>query len=205
MIASPTKMLVLKIRLKDVANPEVWRLIKVPATLSFDELHNVIQLAMGWGNSHIYEFIDDADKYGDNEFRYAIPSEYDSEMGYKKNMDSRRRKISGFFKKVGDKLDYVYDMGDHWAHEVTLVGTVKEEPWPCCMEGEGACPPDDCGGTGGYEMIKHLLAENPDSDEAKSYLEWMGNPGFNPDYFSITQVNGAISIWYRLAYRWLFY
>jgi hypothetical protein len=44
---------------------------------------------------------------------------------------------------------YEYDFGDGWRHEVLFEGFPPADPQaksPICLEGERACPPEDCGG-----------------------------------------------------------
>jgi hypothetical protein len=40
----------------DEVEPRVWRRLWVPDTLTLARLDRVIQIAMGWTNSHLHEF-----------------------------------------------------------------------------------------------------------------------------------------------------
>lgn len=53
----------LKIRLDEI-QPTIWRRIQVPAEISLFKLHFILQLAMGWTNSHLHEYLIDGHYYG---------------------------------------------------------------------------------------------------------------------------------------------
>ena len=38
------------------ATPVIWRRVVVPASIALASLHDVIQVAMGWENAHLYAF-----------------------------------------------------------------------------------------------------------------------------------------------------
>jgi len=41
------------------------------------------------------------------------------------------------------------------------------------MDGEGACPPEDCGGIPGYQRVRDVLAGPPSPDQ-NELLDWLG-------------------------------
>ncbi|HSK29388.1 MAG TPA: plasmid pRiA4b ORF-3 family protein [Candidatus Limnocylindria bacterium] len=48
---------------------------------------------------------------------------------------------------------YEHDFGDGWEHEILLEKVLTPESgvrYPGCIGGARACPPEDCGGVGGY-------------------------------------------------------
>ena len=49
------------------------------------------------------------------------------------------------------------------------------------------CPPEDCGGIWGYSNLLEIM-NNPDHEEYKSYVDWLGNK-FDPEYFDKDEVN----------------
>lgn len=169
---SRTKLFVFRVTLRDISDPMVWREITVPSTYSFEQFHKVLQIVFGWSDYHLYEFTDKKDSYSPGKFRITIPSEYDSEYD-EKTYNARRKKLSSVFPKM-KTLTYIYDYGDCWNFEIALEKTTYTDdlPFVHCSDGGGATPPEDCGGTVGYEALKHSLAT--DDDEAKSYREWLG-------------------------------
>jgi hypothetical protein len=167
-----------KITLKDI-KPPIWRRIQV-RDCTLDKLHERIQTAMGWTNSHLHHFqIKDA-LYGDP----WLLDENFMEMNYK---DSRVMMLSKILPKGGKRFhfEYEYDFGDSWWHEVLFEGCLRVEPgqrYPLCVEGERACPPEDVGGTSGYAGFLVSIAD-PDDDRHQERLEWIGGK-FDPEYFN---------------------
>jgi hypothetical protein len=163
----------LRIVLKDIT-PEIWRRIQVKyCTLS--RLHEHIQLCMGWENYHLYSFQIGAVEYADLDL---VEEFY--------GQDAREIRLSEVVPKDGHRCQflYVYDFGDDWRHEVLFEGCMTADPnrpYPVCLEGERACPPEDVGGVGGFEEYLAALS-NPHHDEHESFLQWRGH--FDPEEFS---------------------
>lgn len=184
-----THCLQLRLHLVDI-DPQIWRRITVPSSLTLTELHAVIQGAMGWQDYHLHMF-EIAEK------RYEIP-ESDAvgpEPGVK---DERDFKI-GDLVKEGDAFSYEYDFGDGWRHAVHVEDTIPANDGSAiqCLAGERACPPEDCGGPFGYPDFLDALA-NPKHPEHENILAWA--PGYEPELFSLSQANaliGAICALYR--------
>lgn len=160
------------IQLKDLDTPKVWRQIGVPSTFTFNQLHQVIQIAFGWSDSHLYEFTDSPDMFQDGNYRISIPCADDAYYHNVKKTDARKTKISKILSK-SDDLKYIYDFGDFWEFEIHLIDRIRETlEAPICLDGNGATPPEGCGGTGGYEQMLKSLSTN--DEEAESYREWIG-------------------------------
>lgn len=158
------------IELKD-SNPKVWRRIVVPFEYTFYKFHLAIQGAMGWENYHLFQFSENGflDKVS-----YGVPDEESNTDPEYKMRDARRSKIKLFFNQQQKRLIYIYDFGDSWEHYVLFEKFLDEEiERPYCIESRGACPPEDCGGLGGYAAMLESLS-NPDDTERESYIEWLG-------------------------------
>ena len=115
----------------------VWRRLLVPASHTLEELHGVLQVAMGWEGIHLYRFWIHAVHYGS--FGLCV--------------SSPRVPLDGFRFRRGAKFVYDYDMTDFWRHEVRIEDRLEPEPgrsYPLCIAGDHACPPEDCGGPEGY-------------------------------------------------------
>jgi hypothetical protein len=126
----------LKITLKHI-KPPIWRRLEVPADIKLGKLHDVIQIAMGWTDSHMHAFIAGQTVYGtpDPEFGGGTKSE-------------RNVRLDSIV-KAGGKLVYEYDFGDGWVHEIKVEKVLDADPaahYPRCTAGKRACPPEDCGG-----------------------------------------------------------
>lgn len=178
-----------KIKIDDIKTPQVWRVIDVPTSWSFEKFNEVIQVAFGWQNAHLWEFSDKREGYGDGTIRIAEPSEFDAEHDVQ-TLDAYSTKLSDIFPNFR-RMKYIYDFGDYWQHEIRLVETIDKNARKAkCVEGRGTCPPEDCGGTGGYEEMKKAFKK--ETEEAESYREWLGfdeNETWNPDGFNLKGTN----------------
>ncbi len=169
-----------KVTLRDV-KPPVWRRILVDGSQTLDHLHEVIQAAFGWWNTHLHEFeIDDV--------HYGVPDPDDDIFGPPLIDESTVRldSVAG----VGTRIDYLYDFGDGWEHRVVIEAVEEPDPErsvPACIGGRRACPPEDCGGPWGYERLLAVLAD-PAHREHREMREWLGRPfdpeAFDPDDFA---------------------
>jgi Plasmid pRiA4b ORF-3-like protein len=170
----------LRISLKEV-RPVVWRRLLVPGNIRLSRLHDVFQAAMGWTNSHLHSFrIGDA-LYG-TQFDDYPPDE----------PDEKSITVVG---ALGDqrRFRYEYDFGDSWEHEVVVEAITKATRGlksAVCVDGQNACPPEDCGGVGGYAMMLEALAD-PSHEEHDEYLTWVGG-AFDPAAFELAEINIAL-------------
>lgn len=164
----------IKVTLMDT-DPPVWRRLLVPAAIRLDRLDRVIQAAMGWTNSHLHMFIHPTGHYGTPDPELPLH-------------DERKATLRDLAGRVGDAFGYEYDLGDSWEHEVVLEKLVPAEPggrYPACLDGERACPPEDCGGTSGYEQLIDTLAD-PNHPDHHDMLQWLGiekGADFDPAHF----------------------
>ncbi len=169
MSKKPLLVMRFRITLNEIEAP-IWRLIDVPDTYSFWDLHIAIQDSMGWLDYHLHSF-NPPRRQGRIKSRIGIPdSEFEDEV-----LAGWEVPLSSFFAEVGDTLEYEYDFGDGWSHQVTLVGILLKEPglkYPLCVDGRRACPPEDCGGVGGYEQLVEILADSAHV-ERPGMVEWL--------------------------------
>jgi len=145
----------LRVTLREV-DPRVLRVVDVPASSTLPELHDVLQVAVGWTDSHLHEFVVDG-------IRYGVPDEDWPDD----QIDEAGMRLRGMPKQ----LVYLYDFGDGWTHDVELLGPGADQPG--CVYGEGTCPPEDCGGPTGYAELRAVLAD-PESDDHQRMREWAG-------------------------------
>ena len=170
-----------KITLRESA-PKVWRRFKVSDQYRMDRFHQVIQIVMGWQNSHLHEFlrVEDDERIGMvlDDIPDAREEIRDETEIYLKELELEE----------GDKFIYLYDLGDDW-HHLLKVEKIEERDidLPVCIEGDGACPPEDVGGIGGYKGFLNIL-EDPEHDEYQQWSDWAG-ADFDPLQFSVEEVN----------------
>jgi len=161
-------------------HPPIWRRIQVAGDTRLGKLHHVLQVVMGWTNSHMHAFVIGDDTYGEPE----LDDTGDLEMENERNV--RLDKIA----HKGDTLVYEYDFGDSWEHELKIEKVIPPESgarYPVCLAGERACPPEDCGGPWGYEQMLQVL-NDPDHEEHEEMREWVGEE-FNPERFDLGEAN----------------
>ncbi|WP_237225514.1 plasmid pRiA4b ORF-3 family protein [Rubinisphaera sp. JC750] len=159
------------------STPPIWRRIPF-RDCDLIEFHERIQTAMGWTNSHLYQFKIDGERYGDPELLNDGFEDIEC-------FDSTVTKISEIVPKDGKRFSftYEYDFGDGWQHEVIFEGCLTTEKgvrYPICVEGERACPPEDVGGVWGYEDFLKAIAD-PNHEQHQDYIDWTGN--FDPKEF----------------------
>lgn len=163
------------------SKPPIWRRIQVE-DCTLDKLHEHIQTAMGWTNSHLHQFEIFEKRYGD-------PELLDDGFDDFKCIDSTRTKISDITPNAGKRFSftYEYDFGDGWEHEILFEGSPKKESgkkYPLCLEGARACPPEDVGGIYGFYEFLEALAD-PKHEQHDDFMEWGGD--FDPKDFDAVE------------------
>jgi hypothetical protein len=174
-------VLQVRIALMDVGDPPVWRKVLIPAVYPLSRVHRVIQAAMGWEDCHLHAFQIGKTTYGPDP---------EDELGYADETKARLADVA----RVRTRIAYEYDFGDSWGHELVVEARTLAEDgqtYPACLDGEGACPPEDCGGAYGFAELKEVLA-GPDSAERDETLEWMGGD-FDPTNFDLAAANAAVA------------
>lgn len=185
----------LKITLSD-SRPPIWRRVEVEGSISLGQLHGVIQIVMGWTNSHLHQFIADGTSYG------MVGPELD-DWGMEM-LDENKITLEQIASGVGVKFGYEYDFGDGWEHLIQVEQVKEPEAdifYPICLAGKRACPPEDVGGIWGYEdFLKALQDRN--HPEHEEYLQWIGGR-FDPEYFNLEAVNRILARldFYRVCKR----
>ena len=178
----PGRILQIKVSLLEV-DPPIWRRLLVRGDASLGMLHRIIQIAMGWYDQHLHEFI-----YKENIYGPPDPDAFEPTL----NEDTAR--LDNFLKRKGSAITYQYDFGDGWMHRIELEKKLDPDPgadYPLCLDGGRACPPEDCGGAWGYQDILEALAK-PKLKKHQELLEWLGD-GFDPDRFDPREVNDRLS------------
>lgn len=172
----------------DGSKPAIWRQVRVPADATLGWLHAVIQVAMGWTNSHLHHFLTP-------EARYCNPRhEEEEQLGPIPDRDEEDARVCQVFPEDGRPVVYEYDFGDSWMHKITNQKLywmeVSEAQVPVCVDGARACPPEDSGGIWGfYEMLKALKdRRHPNHATMKS---WLGGP-FKATAFNMVGINTAL-------------
>jgi hypothetical protein len=169
------------------ATPPIWRRLEVPADISLDLLHRVIQIAFDWDDSHLHVF---QTPYG----QFGIA---DAELGHRAEAPVTLEQVAP---TVRSTIRYTYDFGDDWEHDILVEKVLDRNnthSYPRCTGGRRAAPPEDCGGVWGYANLTHSLTDptHPDHDDM---IEWLGlthaAADFDPAHFDAQTVTGALSL-----------
>jgi hypothetical protein len=162
--------------------PPIWRRVLVPAEFTLAQLHDVVQTAMGWEDCHLHQFYIGKQRFG-------VPDPNERFLGGSLTLNEKKTRLANLLNKVGAKATYIYDLGDSWEHVLTVEKILPAElgvPYPLCIEGKLAAPPEDCGGIPGFYHMLEALADSNHEDH-KHMREWIDS--FDPEAFSIDAVN----------------
>lgn len=173
-----------KVTLRGI-RPPIWRRLVLPGSLTLGDLHQAIQVAMGWEGYHLHAFAVDGRHYGD-------PHSVDDVLS------EERLTLSALRTSGISRFSYTYDFGDGWEHAILIEKRqppADGRPTPACVAGKRACPPEDCGGIWGYHNLVEVLAdpEHPNHDE---WLEMYGED-FDPEDFSVEDADASVAARFR--------
>ena len=174
------EILTLRVELTGTS-PLVWRRVLVNASSTFEELHEVLQLAMGWEDYHLHEF-----RVGD--LRIGINDDDDDQVPLTDEASISLGDVVG----VGGHFVYEYDLGDDWEHDIEVEASEKVPralTRPVCVAGERACPLEDSGGVSGYEEFLLVLSD-PDHNRHTEFVRWAN--GFDPTTFHLAAINVSL-------------
>lgn len=171
---------IFKIKLEGSSKPPIWRKVKVNGSLTFLELHLVIQGVFNWYNAHLFQFspkgwgsvprlCEDLGRDDWDEERFSGPDTWP----YGERYDASLIKLEDYFQSLKQKMVYIYDFGDDWKHTVELVEINDEKlVHPICLGGKAQAPVEDCGGIWGYYNMVEAL-NDPKHPERERFMEWM--------------------------------
>jgi hypothetical protein len=191
-ICAMKQVLEIKVTL-DQTDPPIWRRILVPADVTFFDLHHILQIAMGWKNSHLFEF-----KVGD----YKIGYEDDDLEGSDEIANAGAVTLDTLLLKEGLRFSYVYDLGDYWMHTVVverILAADSQKIYPACIEGELNCPPEDCGSIPGFYHMVEVLKDksHPEYEDMRT---WAGR--YNPSKFNMEKINKELPRYRKYMKDW---
>lgn len=165
----------LKVTLRGI-RPPIWRRLLVP-DCSLEELHVIIQIAMGWEDDHLYDF-----EIGDGNYTDHRAAESDEEC-------ADLAKLSQVITRERLKFQYTYDFGDNWQHEILVEKILPPDqgpPFPICATGKRACPPENIRGPWGYYDLLEAL-EDPKTERHEELLEWLSD--YEPEALDLEAIN----------------
>jgi len=164
------------------SKPPIWRRVIVRSDMILDRLHEVIQCAMPWTNSHLHQFVV-------GKTSYALPNpEFQND-----SLNEQEYRIADIAPGARKKFQYEYDFGDGWRHDLLVEKVLPPDPalvHPACVDGANACPPEDCGGIPGYYDMLEALA-NPKHPRHSECMEWMGEE-WDAKQFDLDEINADL-------------
>ena len=174
------------VRIADI-EPPISRALELPKTLNLAQLHEVLQAAFGWTDSHLHQFTIGGLRYGAPEFD-------DEQVADGRTFEATDVRLADFtFGGAPLSLIYEYDFGDGWRHELVLTEVDRDEAstYPRCIAGTRAGPPDDCGGPWNYPDFVEALGD-PRHGRHEELRQWIGRK-FDPERFDLDETNRAIT------------
>lgn len=183
----------------DGARPPLWRRLELASDLFLDDVHDIIQVAFGWTDSHLHQFASGPRRYGPETESYLCPFEVDEG---KVGVPEDQVRLDEVLVDVGEKLFYTYDFGDDWQHTIKLEAVTQRDgaaPRAVCTTGRRPGPPEDCGGLWGYEVIAAATdPDHPDHEAATGDFEQLYGDGIESDMldllpFDVDEVNVALT------------
>ncbi|MGH8219249.1 MAG: plasmid pRiA4b ORF-3 family protein, partial [Steroidobacteraceae bacterium] len=170
----------LYLELEDI-KPLIWRWLLVPASITLPKLHDLLQLAMGWTNSHLHSFT-----FGKKTFGMADVDDF----GKLDMLDERKQTLEAALGHSAREFIYEYDFGDSWRCRIAVKPLSRANldwSYPLCTGGARAAPPDDVGGSTGYEDFLAAI-KDPKHEEHENMLIWIGG-AFDPEGFDLNAIN----------------
>jgi len=186
-VAAPLSYFEIEVSVMEI-RPRIWRRFLLRTTSTFKDLHEAIQDSFGWGRCHLWEFRPSIR----SDAIAGVPVEVDDPASLWDEVptpDAKKVRLTRYFNlEPGvQKCLYIYDFGDSWHHEVKVRKVVMDESKfkQRLLAGARACPPEDCGGTPGYEECLEVLAGRPEGldDDQRNRLEWLGD--WSPEAFDL--------------------
>src|SRR5215510_2084124 len=175
----PDDIFQLKVSLLDV-EPPIWRRFLVPQDVRLPRLHGILQVVMGWTDSHLHQFKVGDVRFGEENHEFE-PSP----------IDYTTIQLNQIAPRTGATCMYEYDFGDGWEHLIEVEDELPvesiREPLPRCLDGERACPPEDVGGPHAYANFLVALGD-PDHREHDEWRQWAGDD-FDPAAFDVNRIN----------------
>ncbi len=181
------KKYTLRVTLKGI-KPPIYRKFIVPSNITLRHLSELLLELMGWEDEHLNQF-----RNGNNYYAPAYQREDEMPImfGAAQNFNQEEYTLSDLLSEKGKSIEWEYDFGDSWCHEVKLssIGEYdQDEPIISFVKGERACPPEDCGGIWGYQELLDIYAKKKSRKrldaEEKERLEWFGlDKDFDPEEF----------------------
>ena len=188
-IAAHDRIVTFRVDLLNVS-PKIWRRVEIPSSFTLGDVHDVMQIVMGWDDSHLHVF-----RVGTRVF--SLPSDESEFEPATADSDSVTLESLSLFKK-GKRFFYDYDFGDGWQHQLEVESVrkrLKTKHYPFCIKAVGACPPEDCGGPHQYKRLLRI-SKNPNHADHIDAIDGLGED-FDPKAVDLAEINDTLAQGFR--------
>ncbi len=174
----------------DGAKPPIWRRLDIRSDLTLDVVHQVLQTAFEWSDSHLHRFSVGGHPFDRHSQLFLCP--FDVEEGAEEDeggIPTGEVRLDQVVQEPGDVVRYVYDYGDSWEHTLRLEKVLPgstDAPAATCVDGRRAAPPEDSGGLVAADDLARLVDDPAhfDVDEVNRALQaprfLLGEYGVHP-------------------------
>jgi Plasmid pRiA4b ORF-3-like protein len=186
----------------DDSDPTIWRRLDLRSNLTLDLLHQVLQVAFDWTDSHLHRFSLGGGAFDHHSQLFLCPYDVDNKEGPEEDdgLPAAQIRLDETLSEPGDVLHYLYDYGDNWELTLRLEEVIPAEsdcPGAVVVDGERAAPPEDCGHLVDADSLAEVLA-----DPALFEPERV-NKGFGGAYFVLREAGidvRLVDLVHRLTY-----
>lgn len=169
----------------DEIEPLIWRRVEVPLTMSLKGLHDVIQAVMLFEDYHLFEF---------NAGGRCYDNPDPEDLYQRKSFAARNVRIASLVERGITRFRYTYDLGDNWRHTISVEAVQNANPsieYPRFIDGERRAPPEDVGGTSGFEEFLNVMAK-PRNAQHREFVRWYGGR-FDPKNLSVDIIQDRVA------------
>lgn len=187
----------------DDSDPTIWRRLDLRSNLTLDLVHQVLQVAFDWTDSHLHRFSLGGGAFDHHSQLFLCPYDVDNKEWPDEDDDglpAADTRLDETLSEPGDVLHYLYDYGDNWELTLRLEEVCAAEtgcPAAVVVDGERAAPPEDCGHLVDSDSLSQVLADPAFFDLGRV------NGGFDSAYFVLREAGideRLVELVHRLTY-----
>lgn len=186
----------------DDSDPTIWRRLDLRSNLTLDLLHQVLQVAFDWTDSHLHRFSLGGRAFSHHSQLFLCPYDVENKEWPEDDdgLPAAETRLDETLSEPGDVLHYLYDYGDNWELTLRLEEIFPAEsdcPAAVIVDGGRAAPPEDCGHLVDADSLSQVLA-----DPALFEPERV-NKGFGDAYFVLREAGidvRLVDLVHRLTY-----
>lgn len=203
-IGKPKREFHIRIKLNN-APVKIWRELVIPSNITLELLAYVLINAMGWQHEHLYQFVAKNNVYYVNSFQMKErANSFKPFFSRVVERNSEKTTLEMVLQPKGERMKFEYDFGDSWTHDLWVKAARDyapgEQPAIRLLKGQGACPPEDCGGVWGYAELLEMNKKAHKTADEKDRLKWYDIPkDYDPDDCDLEWLQEEVdALWERI-------